>query len=100
VREPSAEAAVHLFEALTTPAADLRVLRLRLAAAARTSASVLSISDIAETMADALKNQQREILKHVNRMFQHAAMKSSTAHDDLFAICISASSSWNRKCGD
>jgi hypothetical protein len=45
----------------------------------RTSASVLSISDVAETIADALKNQRREILEHVNRMFQHAAIKSSTA---------------------
>jgi hypothetical protein len=41
------------------------------------------VMTIPEAIADALKNQRREILKHVNRMFQHAAMKSSTAHDDL-----------------
>ena len=54
-----------------------------LAAAARTSASALSISDLAQTIADEFNIRQREILKHVNRMIQHAAMKSSTAHDDL-----------------
>ena len=54
-----------------------------LAAAARTSSSHLSITDLAEAIADALKNERRGILLHVNRMIQHAAMKSSTAHDDL-----------------
>jgi hypothetical protein len=70
----------------TRASAGMRQVELdehALAAAARTSASFLSISDVAEAIADELKNQRREILKHVNRMFQHAAMKSSTAHDDL-----------------
>jgi hypothetical protein len=70
----------------TRASAGMRQVELdehALAAAARTSASFLSISDVAEAIADELKNQRREILKHVNRMFQHAAMKSSTAHYDL-----------------
>ncbi|OLB72058.1 MAG: hypothetical protein AUI16_21485 [Alphaproteobacteria bacterium 13_2_20CM_2_64_7] len=50
-------------------------------AAQATSAGDLTVADLAETIADALKNERREILKHVNRMFQHAAMK--TAHYDL-----------------
>jgi hypothetical protein len=56
-----------------------------LAAAARTSASALSISDVAGAIADELKTQRREIIKHVDRMIKHAAMKSSTGHDDLRA---------------
>jgi hypothetical protein len=70
----------------TRASAGMRQVELdehALAAAARTSASFLSISDVAEAIADDLKNQRREILEHVNRMIQHAAMKSSTAHYDL-----------------
>jgi hypothetical protein len=44
--------------------------------AARTSASVLCISDIAETVADALKNQRHEILEHVGRVLKLIEAKS------------------------
>ena len=54
-----------------------------LAAASRTSASALSISDLAQTIADEFKIRQREILKHVDRMIKHAEMQSSKPHDDL-----------------
>ena len=41
------------------------------------------LTDVAETIAGEFNIQRREILNHVNRMIQQAAMKSSTAHDGL-----------------
>ena len=70
----------------TRVSAGLRQVELDehlLAAASRTSASALSISDLAQTIADEFNIRQREILKHVDRMIKHAAMKSSNPHDDL-----------------
>ena len=43
----------------------------------------LSVDDIAVVVGDALKTQRREILKHVNRLFQLAEIRSSAQKDDV-----------------
>jgi hypothetical protein len=50
-------------------------------AAARMSAADLSLNDLAEVIADAIKSSQRRILEHVQRMFRLIDVKSGDQHE-------------------
>jgi len=50
-------------------------------AASRMSAADLSLNDLAEVVADAIKSSQRRILEHVGRMFRLIDVKSGDQHE-------------------
>jgi hypothetical protein len=51
-------------------------------AASRASVADISISGLAEAIADALNAQRREILEHTHRLFKLAQAKALVGHDD------------------
>jgi hypothetical protein len=51
-------------------------------AAAQTSVADISVTALAEVIADALNTQKREILEHVQRLFALAKTKASAGADD------------------
>src|SRR5215475_14415321 len=50
-------------------------------AAARMSAADLSLNDLAEVVADAIKSSERRILEHVGRMFKLIDVKFGDRHE-------------------
>ena len=50
-------------------------------AAARMSAADLSLNDLAEVVADAIKSSERRVLEHVGRMFKLIDVKFGDQHE-------------------
>jgi hypothetical protein len=55
----------------------------RMAPAKRMSLADLSVDDLAAVVGDVIKNQRREILKHVQRMLTLAEVKQRDPHEKM-----------------
>jgi hypothetical protein len=57
--------------------------RTKAHAARTTPASVLSIADVAEAVSEQLREQRRELLEHMTRLFKLAELKKSGDGEDV-----------------